>query len=160
MRQKFITSRDRVGDERQCSLSILVVNLRRVNFRSMALFAIAFLARGTFPSGSRGGCTRAASSRCCCTVASSGASRPRTPRFFATGTTSVFARCAGSPCAKHGESLTRALPCEPHIALDRPRRTHDQEPRTQKAHVAVGGGWKLPKSETITSDIGICIFFA
>jgi hypothetical protein len=42
-----------------------------------------------------------ASSRCCCTAASHGASRQRPSRACVAGTTSVFARSVGSPCVIH-----------------------------------------------------------
>jgi len=47
-----------------------------------------------------------------------------------------FSELAGA----HGGLLTRALLCEPRLALGRPRGAHAQEPFAEKAHAAVGAG--------------------
>ena len=53
-----------------------------------------------YPNGSKGNYMRAACSRSCCMAASRGASRRLPSVGSAAGTTSGFARCAVSPCAR------------------------------------------------------------
>ena len=112
---------------------------------------IAFSAPETPPSGPTGGITRVVSSRCCCAAASRSASSQGIPRFSAIGTKSVSARYVRSLCTNvfsqnhfgelteaHVGLFTRALPCEPHLALGPTRCAHVQEPCAQNSHTAVG----------------------